>query len=200
MLGAAVGSAPEEGHEMIRLRMLRRAGVAAVALALVASACGGDDDDAAGGDDSTQQTDGGASDDGKDEIDACAIVSQEDATEIFGAEATTSDLGVSPVPDQFLDGVCGWDWDSPEADSQLIQFYVWSGKQFFSAAGANGAEAYDIGDEGWIKVVDQSVDFMWLHGDQTVSLSLFTIGDIPDNPDRVDQMKALAAKIDAALG
>ncbi len=147
-------------------------------------ACGGD---SGGGDKSG--TGGSGS-----KIDACAIVTQDDAAAIFGNPASP-DTG-TPVLDANLIGECLWTWDDP-LDNQLIQFRVWNGTQYYSAPA--DSTPYAIGDGGYVRLV-AGVDVDWIQSSLTVNLSYSTVGSgIPEATTKEADVKALAQKASTAL-
>lgn len=152
--------------------------VVALALCSLSTGCGGDDGGGGGG--------GGAA-----SIDACAIVTQADATALFGAEAGTFTSSGPATPIPGMRGECLWDYDYPDYSSQLLQFRVWD-KEYYSEP--TGAEAFSIGEQGYVaKGPFESVDVGWVQGEIAGDLSYSTTGpSAPDASLKKEQVKALA--------
>lgn len=146
------------------------------ALALVG--CGSDDSSGGGtggGGGSTPQT-----------IDACTIVTQGEATTLFGEDATKEPP--EPVTDANLLGQCTWTWDT-QTDNQLLQLFVWTDTAYSKPS---DAETYDIGDEGYVRLVG-GVEVGWIQSDKSVTLSYSTVGSaVPDPETKAEAVKTLA--------
>jgi hypothetical protein len=157
-------------------------------LMLAVAACGEEDVDA----DQVVEVATEQMESGGDEIDACAIVTQDIATELFGDQAI-QDEG-TPVLDPNLMGECIWTWDT-DLSNQLLQFRVWNGEVYYSET--DGAEAIDLGDKGQIRVDDLGgIDITWVQDGNTVELSYFNIGpDVPEMQSKVQEMKDLAQQV-----
>lgn len=169
------------------------AAVAAVALALMSAACGDEEqgiDEAI--DKAVQQAEDQLGESG-DTIDACAILTSEDASDLFGAEAK-QDESTAPL----VLGECIWS-NETETGSQLLQMQIYSGEQFYSED--EGAETFDIGDKGNIKVdAFSGIDIQWVQDGKTVALSYFNLGEgVPEVQSKVEEMKALALKVSDEL-
>lgn len=149
----------------------------------VSAACGGDDD-------------GGAQ---SAEIDACAIVTQEDATGLFGQPASPDEGAL--VTDPALLGECLWTWEAADASSDLLAIYVWDDQNGLYYTEAEGAEPFDIGEEGYILVDDTTgIDIGWKQDAKAIYLDFFTIGPmVPAATTRVDAVKAIAQQAEARL-
>ncbi|MBK7579096.1 MAG: hypothetical protein IPI67_02725 [Myxococcales bacterium] len=154
-----------------------------LAVALLAMGCGGDEGGKGGGG-------------GSNKIDACAIVTESDATALFGQTAS-KDTGAQIV-DPALRGECLWSYQNANNDSHLLQFRVWQGQKYY-VPGTN-AEPFDIGDEG---AVDMGaligVDVQWLQGESAASLSYSTVGNVPGATTKLAEVKALALATAAKL-
>lgn len=150
----------------------------------VSAACGGGDDD--GGGDSAG-------------IDACAIITQEDATGLFGQPARP-DHGAL-VTDPALLGQCLWTWEAPDASSDLLAIYIWNDPQGLYYIEDDRAQPYDIGEEGFIVVDDSTgIDVGWRQDDKAIYLDFFTIGPmVPVATTRVDAVKAIAQLAETRL-
>ncbi len=152
-------------------------------LALSATACGGDKSGNGGGG-------------GSNKIDACAVVTVDDASTLFGQPAT-KDTGAQ-VTDPALLGECLWTYETPAADSHLLQFRVWDGKSYYNPG--SKSEPFVVGDQGAIQVDSYlGVDIAWLSGERAVELSYSTVGNVPDATTKVAEMKALALATDSKL-
>jgi hypothetical protein len=158
-------------------------------LLCAAGACGGDDT-AAGG--------SGGGSDGPQGVDACALVTQSDATALFGQPAVEDQEDAIIVDAQLL-GECLWTWDT-DTSNQLLQLYVWGSREYHSTPDAS--EPLAVGEDGNIVVSDVlGIDVEWLHGDWSLVLSYSNVGpDVPDVSSRVEPMKMLAATVDDRLG
>lgn len=128
---------------------------------------------------------------------ACDLVTQEDATKLFGQPASNDEEEL--VADPALGSQCDWAWASPDNDSQLIQILVWNGQPdlYYSEIDeVPGAQALDIGDRGHITVTGGSlggVEIEWLQDGKTVDITYSTYGNgVPDPADKVEELKALA--------
>lgn len=138
------------------------------------------------GDDSGQSGGGGG---GNDKIDACAIVTQSDATALFGQPAE-KDTG-APSVDPALRGECQWSWQDAQANSHTLQFRVWKGESYYSPG--SKAEPFAIGDKGVVEADPVwGVDVQWVQGDSVGDLSYSTVGSVPDATTKVDAVKTLA--------
>ncbi|MBI3206481.1 MAG: hypothetical protein HYZ29_33400 [Myxococcales bacterium] len=161
---------------------LRRALVGG--LFVLATACGGGDSGGGGGG-NTGGTGGGGQ-----VLDACAIVTQSDADQLFGKPAEKGKPSASPDP--ALLGECVWQWEDAEANSHLLQFSAWEGESYYQPSAK--ATPFAIGDKGVIEVGGGlvGVDIQWLQASRVYDLSYFTVGKVPDATTRVDAVKALA--------
>jgi hypothetical protein len=130
-------------------------------------------------------------------VDACQIVTQADASTIFGEQAT-EDQG-TPIADPNLLGDCLWTWDT-ETENQLIQFRIWNGEQYYGEP-APDSQPLDIGDKANIRVNEiAGVDIEWVQDGKTVSLSYSNIGQgLPDPASKVNDITTLAKKASAEL-
>lgn len=155
-------------------------------LAALATGCGGDDGGGGGG----GGTGGGGS------IDACSIVTQADASALFGQPAEKDASGSPNVPG--MAGECLWSWSDASANSHLLQFRVWNGEAYYSP-GAN-AEPFAIGDKGAVSTDPTwGVDVTWLKGDTVGTLAYSTVGNVPDATTKVEAVKTLALSAAAKM-
>lgn len=128
------------------------------------------------------------------EIDGCELLTQEDATGLFGEEATRGDadsLGVY--------GECDWIWESGE-DLQKVQMTIFEGEEYYNKT--PGYEDLDIGDEGYMNVSEgaQVIDIGWRQDGKTVVLNYINVGDgMPEVTALADDMEVLAKKISGGL-
>ncbi len=166
------------------MTVMRNAALLAIA-SLALAGCG---DDSSGG--------GSGGSGGNGSIDACSIVTQQDATTLFGVEAT---LSTEPVPQQGLLGHCLWEWENADADSHLLQFYIWDGEGYYSEPA--DSQPFAIGEKGYVRVHDVAgVDIQWLQNGLAPMLSYFTYGSsVPKASSKAEEVKALAKKASAAL-
>jgi hypothetical protein len=156
-----------------------------ILMSALAAACGGGDDDGGGG--------------GSTELDACTIVTQGDADGLFGQTATTQDG--ADVTDPALLGECLWYYEAPDASNELLAIYIWDNASGNYYHAADGADPYDLGDEGYILVDDTSgIDIGWRQDDLAVYLEFFSIGPmVPAAADKTAEVEALAAQASARL-
>jgi hypothetical protein len=126
-------------------------------------------------------------------MDACAIVTQADASELFGQPASP-DVGHSGVS---MIAQCLWTWDT-DTSNHLLQFHIWDPLGYDMP---DDAEPLDLGEKGFIRKDPMGgVDIEWLQNNQLISLSYSTIGpDAPEAMDRVEQMIALARQVEDRL-
>jgi len=155
-----------------------------VSLSLLLAACGGAQNEGAGGG-------------GTPKIDACTIVTQDDASSLFGVPAT-QDTGV-PVPDANMISECLWGWQNADNDSRLLQFRVWDGLQYYSVP--TDSQPLAIGDQGFVRTHPVAgVDVGWTQKSLSVQLAYSTVGaSVPEATTQVEAVKALAQKAAAAL-
>lgn len=162
-------------------------------MALTAASCGGESKTGT----STpagQSGSGGDSGSGSTlKLDACDIVTREDATKLFGMPASPE--GGSPILDPKMVGECLWTWDT-DTDNQLLQFYIWDGPQYYSDA--PDSQPIDLGEKGNIVIADVlGVNITWLQDGKTYSLSYSTVGSaFPDPAMKLEEVKSLARKVE----
>jgi hypothetical protein len=127
------------------------------------------------------------------DIDACAIVTQQDASDIFEGDAVKN---TSTAP--LVLGECIWSQDTDMA-SQLLQIQIYDGEQFY--ADDPEAEPFDLGDKGKIAIDEfAGIDIQWVQDGMTVALSYFSFGEgVPDIQSKVGDMKSLAEKVSGEL-
>lgn len=173
------------------MRLRFRSIVFASSLCLATAGCGGSGNAPA----PATSTPAATSDAGTD---ACAVVTQEDATALFGQPAKRQDGTGLKVP--IMVGECLWTWDG-ETANQLLQFRIWSTEKAYSDPTDGGAERLTLGDKGYMRAHPLAgVDIQWVQGGRTVSLAYSTVGSaIPSPLTKVDAMKALAKKASGKL-
>lgn len=132
-------------------------------------------------------------------VEACEMITQEDATKLFGKPAVKDEGAV--VVDPMMGGECLWSWESEEYDSQLLQFRVWNGNPdlyYSEVEDVAGAQELDIGDRGHITINDYAsvgVNIQWLQDGKTFEISYSTVGNgVPNPKDKVEELKKLAQK------
>lgn len=177
-------------------KIIERVGLLMIALFFVAavSGCGEEKGGNAGG--GAEQPSAQANRSADDNIDACKVVTQEDATKLFGKPASPQEG--TPVLDPSLMSECLWTWDT-EMSNQLLQFYIWNGEQYYGET--PGAQSINLGDKGFIRVNEfAGVDIEWIQDGKTISLSYSTIGtEVPDATTKAEEVKSLARKIEGQL-
>jgi hypothetical protein len=125
-------------------------------------------------------------------VDACTIVTQQDATTLFGQMASSEPPDVTGGR---ILGQCHWTWDTA-SENQLLQFYVWDGPEAYSTP--SDSEPFAIGEKGNVRVVPGGgqglIDVTWVQTARTVVLSYSAIGSsyVPIPQAKVDAVKALA--------
>jgi hypothetical protein len=152
--------------------------------ALCLTGCGGDS--------------GGDSSGGPQKIDACSVLTQGDATTLFGQ--TAEQTSGAQVTDPNLLGECLWNWEDPTTyDSQGIQFRLWNGEKYYSEP--TGAESFAIGDKGYVGTdAFDSVDIGWLQGTIAVDLVYTTGGPgIYKATTKKEETKTLALQVAAKI-
>lgn len=166
--------------------------IALSALTLLAvSACGGDSTttSAAGGSDAASRS----SNDDAAKQDACKLVTQQDASALFGqpASAEEGDLAL----DANMTGECLWTYDT-DTGNQLIQFRIWNGPQYYGEL--PDSQPFDIGEKGFVRTNEfTGVDIEWIQDGMTYTLSYSTTGTgVPKAPTKVEQVKSLAKKVE----
>jgi hypothetical protein len=130
------------------------------------------------------------------EADACKIVTQEDATKLFGKPAVAEEG--SPVFDTKMVGECLWTWDT-ETGNQLLQFRIWDGEMYYSDS--PNSQPIDIGEKGNIVMNEfLGVDITWLQDGKTYTLSYSTTGSgVPEATDNAEEVKILAKKVEGQV-
>jgi hypothetical protein len=151
--------------------------------------CGSD----SGGSDGTGSG-GSAGAGGGSQVDACTIVTQNDATTLFGQDATKDDP--APTGDPNLISQCQWSWDAT-TDNQLLQLLIWDGEASYSAP--SDSEPYDIGDKGYVRLVG-GVEVGWYQAPHTAVITYSTVGSgVPEAETKAEEVKTLAQAASAKL-
>lgn len=129
-------------------------------------------------------------------IDACTIVTQADATKLFGNPAS-KDEGAQVLDPSML-GECLWSYDT-ETSSQLLQFRIWGSDQYYGPP--SDAQPLAIGDQGSIRINSfAGVDIEWIQDGKTINLSFSTVGTgVPDATTKAEDLKAMAKEISGKL-
>jgi hypothetical protein len=159
------------------------------------SACGGSGSDAPAtppGGASTPGPTGGTA------VDACAIVTQADATALFGQPAVRQEGSKIAVP--IMTGECLWTWDASAAN-QLLQFRIWNTERAYSRPEDEFTQSLELGDRGHVRVHPQAgVDIQWVQGGKMIGLSYSKVGSaVPSPSTKTEPMKELARKIAGRL-
>lgn len=167
--------------------------------ALLLLACGKDSGTAPSGAEGDKGNPGAAESSGKAAaFDACALLTQADATELFGVPAKKYTSGAQ-TPDAQLQA-CGWDHDFPDNSSHLLQLVTYDTDIAYSAD--PDSKPFEIGDKGNVKVHKMSgVDVTWVQKGKTLSVAYSTTGPsaVPEDITKAEQVKALAKKIESRL-
>lgn len=154
-------------------------------LSSAVAGCGGDDSGSAKG----------ASGHG-DDFDACAIVTEADASALFDQPAK-SDPGNLIVDPAFL-GQCNWTYEETDQStgavySQSLFFTAWDSPDY--NAPLPDADPLDVGTDGWATVSEAAgVSIGWVQDDRSFSLGYFSIG--PTMPTNASQFEALKTLTD----
>ena len=128
---------------------------------------------------------------------ACALLTQTDATALFGKPAAPHEGGAQ-TPDAKLTA-CGWRYAYPDNSSQLLQLVVYDSDIAYSQDPAS--TPFAIGDKGNVMVSKLSgVDVFWVQKGKTYSLSYSTVGPLaPEQTTKAEEVKTLAKTIAARL-
>lgn len=168
-----------------------------VTLALTVAACGGStsQDTAAPGAATTppgaSASRGAAS---GSSVDACALVTQADATALFGQPAARQASATGAVP--MMIGECLWTWDA-ETANQLLQFRVWSSTQGYSRPADEFTTDLTLGERAHVRAHPQGgVDVEWVQGGRMFTLSYSKVGSAVASPTtKTEAVVALAKKM-----
>jgi hypothetical protein len=120
---------------------------------------------------------------------ACELVSESDASALFGQPASLdSGPGAVTMIDQ-----CLWTWDT-DTSSQLLQFHIWDPRAY---SPPEDSTPLDLGEGGYIRSHPVAgVDIGWIQGGRMISLAYSTVGpDAPAAPSRAEQLTALARQV-----
>ncbi|MDO8736261.1 MAG: hypothetical protein Q7K29_04170 [Thermoleophilia bacterium] len=177
--------------------------VALLMTAMFAISCGGDTktgstaaEKPAGTGDGSSGSDSSGGSGSAAAADACKVVTQADATKLFGMPAVAQE-GTS-VLDPKMASECLWTWDT-DTDNQLLQLQIWNGAQYYSDA--PNSQPLDLGEKGNIVMSDVlGVDITWLQDGKTYTLSYSTVGSaVPDPTVKVEDVKSLAKKVEGQV-
>jgi hypothetical protein len=130
---------------------------------------------------------------------ACTFITAKDAEALFGHPATQTQGPTTP-----LHGECAWDYDAPDNSSQLLQLTIWT-EDFYKQGGElvdADAQPFAIGErKGNIKIGKLTgIDISWVEKGRFIQLSYSTVGpSVPEATTKVEEVKALAKKVSAAL-
>ena len=133
---------------------MARAIIVVLVLTLFLTGCGDDAGDGATNTTARTGGSGGTTPPADDlDIDACALLTAEDAAEILGAEPIVPLETQSSAADQFLLGRCLWEWQTTEDvfEIGLVQLFIWDGEQFYGEElyEEDEIERLDIGERGY---------------------------------------------------
>lgn len=166
--------------------------IVAAALTLLGIACGGSPGPDA--EEATAERTGGETMEAAGALpEACGLVTQADASDLFGHSAVADDGPSAPT----MIDQCLWTWDT-ETSNQLLQFHIW--KDFPLDQPAD-AQTLGLGDGGYIRVHPMAgVDITWRQGGRVFSIAYSTIGpDAPKAPEREEQVRSLAERVSKTL-
>ena len=104
-------------------------------------------------------------------VDACVLVDADDAANVLGSPAT---VDATPATGFGEASSCAWITDS----EALLVVSVFEGRQFYGGGSLPGAEALDVGDEGYIAVNPTfgGVDLQVVKGEWVLSLAAAPFG------------------------
>jgi hypothetical protein len=191
--------------------------LAITAFVLVLGACGGGDDDADSVDDAIKEAvDEGNLDSVPENVggapadlpDACALVTVDDASELFGEDAAQQD-DVSPVDIgvSCLYGNAGE--DAVGTVKHLLQVRVFEGEQFYGADAFDDEEDLEgLGDKAFVRNTEGAlggVEVQFVQDGKTVALNYSTVNigvdeaDQVEASDRDDEVVALAQQASSRL-
>lgn len=122
-------------------------------------------------------------------VGACELVSQQDASALFGQPAAPQS-GPSAM---YMIDQCMWAWDTDTA-GQLLQFQIWD-PIAYSAPG--GSEPLDLGEGGYIdRNAYMGVDLAWIQDGRMITFAYSSVGPVtPPAKDRAEQLLALARQV-----
>ena len=163
-----------------------------LAAALVIVGCGGEPQPGQNSSVNERVAQGGRS----SGIDACTLITREEASDLFGVPASP-DEGM-PVTDPNMLGECLWTWDGGTAN-HLVQVRVWRGEIYYSAP--DDAQPLAVGDGGYFRNPHPSiVDISWVQDGLTIGLDYSTVGnELPAAGTRSEVMKELASSVSSRL-
>lgn len=155
------------------------------AATLLLAACGGDDDDSSGDDtseptatreaDNEEPTDESSDDGDGSDLDVCALLTEDEVSEVLGEEPVTKeDTNFPPVYS------CAFDTESGVVTVTVVTSLPGSpARVAFEAATADGEEVDGLGDAAaWLPSPVDTLEV--LDGDNYVSISVFKVGeDLP---------------------
>ena len=101
-------------------------------------------------------------------IDACQLLTEADATALFGQPASSQEPEMAPLPDQI--GVCQWGWVGAEQTQQAsLKIMTSPGDHYYAI---DSAQPLQLGDKSQL-VIDEttlSMDIDWVQGDEFFDL------------------------------
>ncbi len=171
-------------------------GLATAALVAIVAACGGSGSSGESSTPASTSTPRSAA--SGTNLDACALVTQADASVLFGQPATRQEGSEIAVP--IMLGECLWTWDAPTAN-QLLQFRVWSTEQAYSRPSDEFVQDFRLGDRGHVHAHPQGgVSIEWIQGGKMIGLSYSKVGSaVPSPLTKTEAMKELARKVAGKL-
>jgi hypothetical protein len=132
-------------------------------------------------------------------FEACTFITVKEAEALFGHPATQKRGPTTP-----RHGECDWGYAAPDNSSHLLQLNIWT-EDFYKQGGElvdADAQPFAIGErKGNIKVGDLTgIDISWVEKGRFIQLSYSTTGpSVPKATTKVEEVKALAKKVSAAL-
>lgn len=173
-----------------------RAGMLCVFLSLIVSGCGKSEGAPEGS--STAGAEPAATAPAK--VDACKLVTQAEATTLFG-ETAARETGAT-VLDPSMVGECIWGHANELGESHSLQVRVWGSPQYYSPPTDAFTQPLEVGEKGYVRVHSASgVDIAFVQGGRVCELSYFTVGgaSFPKAIDRAEAVKQLAKQASGRL-
>ena len=130
-------------------------------------------------------------------VDACQLLTKDDATAFFGQPASSQVPEMAPLPDQI--GVCQWGWVGAEQAQQVaLKVMTSPGNHYFEI---DGAQALQLGDKGQL-VIDEttlSMDVDWVQNGKFFDLHYFASPFDAFDKGKAGPLESLAREISGRL-
>jgi hypothetical protein len=174
----------------------------AAMVVLVLSGCGGAGDEPEAGQAGTDAVDDREAPPGTDgSIEACALVTEEDAVRILGEDVTGEESDVTDDPVQAAE--CVWT-NVAEDHGAVLQFRIFKQAALYQeqtyASEAGFEDVTGLGDDAYAVVTDTGVTLDVLVGDQVLQFDASRGGGGFDPAAALDELKILAERVMGELG